>query len=274
MNRAARWLLPVALLLAVPPGCGGSSSDGGGGAYTLETLCDTLPETICRQRESCCEATHGFDEASCVARERAACEGNVAKAEVGDYTFDASSVDACLAAIGSYLAACRPALSARLAALPGLRACAFVFYGTRQEGESCAEDEDCAPAVGDNATATCDDDTGRCRIFRVLREGDACELSSDLGGVCESGLYCDLAQGAATGTCKRAVSIGGACSGPASLQCGLGQYCEAETCVAGKPAGGDCSQLAGGLACASLECAAGQCAEVEPVVDPEDCQGP
>ncbi|MCC6214932.1 MAG: hypothetical protein IT376_08695 [Polyangiaceae bacterium] len=273
MRPSWRWWILLAPGLVAPPGCGGASSDGGGGGYTLETLCDSLPETLCALRRGCCEATHGYDEAGCVARERTECEGTVAKAQAGDYTFDASKIDPCLAALGPYVAKCRPSLAEALAVIPQSRVCQFIFVGTRDEGEGCVQNEDCAPAVGDDASTYCDEDTRRCTTFRVLREGDACSLAAGASGLCAAGLYCDLAAGAAGGTCERALAIGAACSGPASLQCGLGQYCASGVCAAAKPAGGDCSQPPEALACASIECTAGQCAERDPVVDPDECHG-
>lgn len=162
--------------------------------------------------------------------------------------------------------------------------CNQIFAGKKAPGEACERGAQCAQPSSPDAASSCEDASKICKVTAFVGASGACAFgaSGNATSFCKNGLYCDadLTQMPATGTCKTATALGGACDKTKALDlsCGLGSYCDAATgtCVAGKAAGGSCKT---GIECASLQCdmvagkPAGTCADQAPVVKPIDCTG-
>lgn len=117
--------------------------------------------------------------------------------------------------------------------------------GTKQPGETCSEDEDCA---GD---AHCDgfgSEPGKCAVFVVVPEGAACIGEKKGSGKSWSGdpqndqiTLCNYNDGLVcnTGKCAKRAAVGGSCSN--ASDCVDEAYCKSGACVARQTAGSACS---------------------------------
>lgn len=283
----ARWV--CAVTLAAIAACSGSSSsgigavDGGeggaGGSYTLDDVCEKLAPKVCALRKSCCQEVASYDEAGCIAHEKAECAKDVADARAGRATFHPDVIDSCLTKLQPFFDTCYLTFDV-LYRVAGLLQTCRVFDGQLAEGAACERDSQCAGAP--DTIVGCDADTKLCKHTRLLAEGAPCTIAAGLPGLCKQGLYCDadLTKNPPSGTCKKATPLGSGCDAnkPFDLECGLGSYCEKTTkvCTAGRNGGASCTT---DLECASISCSIGSgaaktCKAPSAFVSPEQCKGP
>jgi hypothetical protein len=272
LRRPLRLLLALSLSSsgAAAIACSGSSDDSGGGGthYTLDNVCEEIAPKICALQQGCCTSSGiGFDEPGCKTYQLDECNPNVAEVKAGTMTFDASQVDPCLAGIKPLFEACRVAYPDLLQYFSALRACEHVFVGQNDEGALCDRDAQCKPSEDPKTLVGCEG--GRCKWSRVVGSGATCDFDDLAPHLCDAGLYCDIATGGTSGTCKTATALGQACD-PVSLECGIGAFCQAstQTCVEASNEGDSCVSP---FQCKSLQCTAGSCEAVAPPVEADDC---
>lgn len=269
-----------------PPGVSpdGGAPDGGADAspakvYTLDDVCAAVPQTICALRKPCCEKTSTYDEAGCIAREKAVCEKDVADARAGRATFHGARIDPCVEKLRPIFENdCNLTFDTLYDIVDRLRECA-IFEGSGADGAACERDSQCTRSTDPSSFTGCDEETKRCKTTRFLAEGATCRLGDGATEYCKKGLYCDADLGKPApfeGKCRPATPIGKTCDGakrPFSLECGLGNYCESTTgvCAVGNPGGTACIK-AEEFKCASFRCEAGACAASNLVKDAE-CKG-
>ncbi len=281
--RLSALLSLLALGLVAAPGCGGSS-DSSASSYSLDTVCATVTPQLCTDRQACCESANiGYDDAACKQHELDSCNANVDEVKAGSMSFDASSIDTCLAYIKQLDAQCRLSIANLADTFAKLAPCQHIFTGQLAEGASCQRDGQCAHSDDPSVSVNCEKTTHVCTWRRLLSAGEACEIGSGAKpDFCSAGLYCDVALTQTQpleGTCKSATPVGSKCDATKAfdLECGLGNYCDAQSgnCTAGKGDGEACSANGGGLECASLSCdqASGKCVAPDPLVDSVDCKG-
>lgn len=263
---------------AAAPTDGATTSDGGdggtAGGYTLDNVCDLTGPKLCAARASCCTASGGYDEAKCLAHAKTECEKDVAAAKAGTMTFDGSKIDECLVKIAPIIQKCSIEFSDFQNLAKTLNGCR-IFSGQLGEGQPCDRDNQCKPTNSDTSFTSCDNTTKKCKTITMLAAGANCDFKDGSGGICSAGLYCDIATGATSGTCKTALSLDAACQQSKPLECGLGAYCGASNkCVKSQAGGATCENF---LQCSSLKCpktgdaGAGTCAPVDPIAKPEEC---
>ena len=248
--------------------------DGGASGYTLDNVCDLTGPKLCAQRASCCTATGGYDEAKCLAHAKTECEKDVAAAKAGTMTFDGSKIDQCLTKIAPLIQKCTLEFSDFQSLATTLNGCR-IFAGQLGEGEACDRDNQCKPTNSDTSFTSCDNTTKKCKTITLLAAGSTCDFKEGSGGICGTGLYCDIAAGATQGTCKTALALNAACQPSKPLECGLSAYCGAgDKCVKSQAGGATCENF---LQCSSLKClktgdaGTGQCAPTDPVSKPAEC---
>ena len=272
----------VSPLLPPPGNDGGNVSDApvgdaGGSNYTLDDVCDRTASKVCALRAACCQSTGGYDEATCITREKEDCAKNVAEVRANTMTFAPALIDPCLAKVGPVIAACFFDLSKFESVAKTLNECR-IFAGSLGEGVACERDAQCKPSADANAFASCNDQTKKCTTTRFLSAAANCELKDGLNALCGTGLYCDAPLvGPAKGTCKSALALGAECA-PAMrpLECGLGAYCDGDTkkCTETRGGGEPCNNA---LQCDSLKCVragdagTGTCAPQEPLAKARSC---
>jgi hypothetical protein len=266
---------------------GTSGGEGGTGSYTLDDVCDKVAPKICAMRKPCCDKSHGYDEAGCLAEAKADCAKDVADARAGRATFRPELVDPCIDKYTALFASCDFSYDLYFRALKVIKECR-VFEGQLAEGAACERDAQCKPAAGANEIATCDKDgTKQCVKTTLLAETAPCELGEGIRATCDQGLYCDVnfASQPFKGTCKKTTPLGSKCDAakkPISLECGLGNQCDkaSSVCAVGKAPGAACET---DLECSSLKCPAGAdggadagktCGPAPTLMKPEECKGP
>ena len=266
---------------------GTSGGDGGSGAYTLDDVCDKVAPKICAMRKPCCDKSHGYDEAGCLAEAKADCAKDVADTRAGRATFHPELVDTCIEKYTTLFASCEFSFDLYVRALKVIKECR-VFEGQLAEGASCERDAQCKSATDANATTSCDKDgTKQCVTTTLLAENAPCEIGEGVRSTCNEGLYCDIdfTSQPFKGTCKKTTPLGSKCDAakkPIPLECGLGNRCDQATsvCAVGKAAGAACGT---DLECASVSCpAAGDggadagkaCAPPPPLMKAQECKGP
>jgi hypothetical protein len=266
----------VALLAVV--GCGKSDSEGAGDK-------DQFIAQLCAEFSDCCKAAgRPSDGAQC-------------RAFYGAFTpatgYDQTAATACLEEVR---ATGGNKCEAGSSNTPSCRK-VFESSGTKQPGETCDDDSDCAPAEsGESACASSfvgGATVQQCQTRLVGKAGSSPCIGTIEGSttffsnsdeIATTGYTCDVADGLAcddaTGACTALAAIGETCSGGGFYQCVAGAYCSQGTCrgrVAVGSActfgddcvdGASCSQdsqtcvalLAAGAACtSSSDCASSNC---------------
>jgi hypothetical protein len=293
MRSLAFLSIPLLLVLACggsssstivdpPSGDGGadtsstSSSSGGNGGYTLDNVCDLIAPKICTLRKSCCEKSHGYDEAACLANAKADCAKDVTDTRGGRMTFHPELIDPCLAKFKPILDACFETIDLlfEAAAIADCR----IFQGQLDEGARCARDSECKSGPP-GAFVDCNDERQVCTYTRFFKEGEACRYGDNAGGFCEKGLYCDAPLGSSVaGTCKKATPVGQSCDTLklVSTECGLGAYCDRGSgkCAPAKDADAACDTA---FECKSLQCESSgsggrKCLKPDPIVSENECK--
>jgi hypothetical protein len=286
----------AALVSVMVTACGGSSGndivgpapDGGGsgsgsqGPYTLDNVCERTAPLTCEVRKPCCESGPGFDQNACIANAKKDCEADVAAVRAGQATFHGDRIDGCVPTFRTILSTCTLTFELLQKYSRDIARCS-AFEGTLPEGAPCERGSQCKPGATANEVAGCDGDTKKCRITKILAEGDTCTIGSGLPEICDDGLYCNVsfASQPFTGVCKKKTSLSVACNKdqePFQLECGLGNYCDKTTgvCTVGKTGNAAC---ANDLECASVSCAksgdagVGSCKPLESLVKPTECKG-
>ena len=241
--------------------------------YTLDNVCAQVAPQLCEVRKSCCEKGEGYDETACITYETEVCAQNIADVEAGLMTFDANSVDACVAALKPYADKCYLTIPDYYNAPEDLEPCSKVFAGKLTENSTCERDAQCASSVAKREIVACDDDTKKCTATRFLPLDAACKVSADTKELCDQGLYCDFDFLAMEGLCQPAKKLGAACTpSPIQLSCGLNAYCDATTkvCTEAKVEGSACQTP---LECQSLKCDLMACGPIAPFFEGEQCKG-
>jgi hypothetical protein len=224
-------------------GCGGGGDGGsGGGAFASE-----YSALVCDKLSDCC-ATAGIpiDAGRC----RSLFQQKAAEAPEG-LEFDQAAADACMSKLRA---------SEGCAEVPE---CENVYRGTKQAGEACEDDEECARPEG-GGEAECDrgfDAPGKC-VHKVRgKAGDACAETCTAegadgfvatscsgfgeGGVVgrcftNDGLFCSDE----TSKCEAMKAAGEACGG--GVPCAAAHYCASgpdggeRTCAPSLAPGADC----------------------------------
>ncbi len=182
----------------------------------------------------------------------------------GKTTYDGTYTDACAKAWAKNGSACGVPL---VEWLKDYSACSHLFNGTTVAGGVCTRSTECKAGPGE--TSWCDEGSKRCRAYLVVGVGAPCNLAGSKVNLCDAGLTCDLTS--FTPTCKKAIPVGGACSGPDSLECGLGYTCTGGKCAVGKGKGAKCTR---DLECASWGCNVGTCSDPNATLaSPYVCKG-
>lgn len=262
---------------------GSSSGEDAGpdaGGYTLDNVCERTAPLVCDLRKKCCASN--YDEAGCLAYQKAECAKDVAAVKDGSETFHPEVIDGCIPKFKEILEQCTFSWELLQKAGSTLGQCQ-AFTGKKTAGETCTRTSECAASPKPNDFTTCNDKTKKCNVLTFLAEGDACSLKEGTSGLCGTGLYCDVDFGTGAelkGFCKKATSLGVQCDkekAPINLECGIGNYCDKTTskCTVGKPAGAACTGP--NLECQSLTCSngdAGVCTPTDSLTKQEECKGP
>lgn len=253
-----------------------SSSGGTGKSYTLDNVCDLTAPKICALRKGCCEKTHGYDEAACIAFAKAECAKDVVDVRGGRMTFHPELIDSCLVKFKPILDGCFQTIDLLLQAAD-IADCR-IFQGQLDEGARCGRDSECKSGPA-GAFVDCNDERQSCTYTRFFKEGEACRYGDNAGGFCSKGLYCDAPLGGGVpGTCKKATPVGSSCDTLklVSTECGLGAYCDKGTgkCTVAKDDGHSCD---GAFECKSLQCESTggggrRCLEADPIVTSSECK--
>jgi hypothetical protein len=241
--------------------CSGGSG-GGGGASTPSSF----SQQICQLYASncCVKAGKSSDPAQCTAFYDAFTKNQQYNGAQGQACIDALNAKAStpeFCANGLDEPACQGVFTA-----PGSAG------GTRQPGDTCTEDSDCAPATeGKVECETHFDNKGgetrTCQVQIPGKEGDTPCLGTKDGNltsfsssgdqttpprgfICDvaSGVYCDSTSHA----CKKIGDVGADCSNGGQYACVKAAYCDftSHTCVARIPVGGDCGSSTSSSSCA------------------------
>ncbi|MCA9646095.1 MAG: hypothetical protein KC492_35640, partial [Myxococcales bacterium] len=162
----------------------------------------------------------GADPADCQATQSAAC-----LSAVGD-SYDSTNAKSCIDAVKkAYQDAKLSRADVDVLELKS-GACAELFKGTKEEGDSCSNDAECDTISG----YRCIGESPTCQIPAEVGGGGKC---SDPAAVCASGFYCD-------GTnCLQAVGVGQSC---VDEPCTEDLLCLAGTCTAKTADVQDCSK--------------------------------
>ncbi len=234
-------LTPLFLLLAAcgststsssPTDTGTSTDTGGGvdtgadgGGATIDQACGDLAKARCAKLEACSAflmKVRNGDQATCETREKAAC---IAALSASGTSAAPASAGVCASAItaatcatffgNTPIPACatKPGAGAIGAACAFSGQCESTFCAVLR-GSSCGK---CAavPKVGDSCSTTTEGGegcgptlhcgkSGTCTAF--VASGGACDKDS----VCENGMACVTAKGAAKGTCQAFAATEGA----------------------------------------------------------------
>lgn len=270
--------------IAGPSSDAGAAGDGGGtgtgtgaAAYTLDDVCERTAPKICELRKGCCEKTHGYDEAACLAQAKADCAKDVADARGGRMTFHPERIDPCLTTFEKLLDTCYETIDVLYEAF-AIGECR-VFEGQLAEGARCERDSQCSSPGGDGTFVDCNDERSVCTVTRLLSENEACAYGDASPGFCAKGLYCDapIVQ-PGPGTCKKATALGDSCDKDQviPLECGLGAYCDRTSakCTKAKGDGAPCETA---FECTSIRCegppgGTRTCQPAKPIVDAGECK--
>lgn len=252
MRSTALWgraFLGALATTALVVACGGSSGGGGdatSSAAFITSLCDLLG--------SCCKDGKTYSQQKCT---------DFYNAILGTgYVYDSASGQTCLDKTRA--AQSSPTFCAEGAEDDAI--CKKVFTkagatgGTKQPGELCEQDDECAPQtdgkVNCSTFSTSQATTKKCQVFVRAKAGDACaddvededttpfvSEQDPRVGICyrTDSLYCDKS---ATKKCAPLVAAGGACTSSFSgNECISNHRCDAKTrtCVALLAQGADCT---------------------------------
>jgi hypothetical protein len=240
-----------------------SGGTGGGGGYTLDNVCAKYPQEVCGLRANCCQNSFGYDQAKCIATEKAQCDLLVAEVQNGDRTFDPSKIEPCFAAIEPLYKACFFTGDLEVPALEAGNLCGQIFPGTGAPGTPCQSALDCIPATTANGYYGCSEQSSQCYQGTILSQGTSCNYFLN---VCDEGLDCATPSlSIQVGTCQPVVPTNGPCT--SSNQCGLGNYCTSGLCQPAKETG-TCSNF---HHCLSLSCEGGFCEAPPPIPRQAQC---
>lgn len=244
--------LAPAFLVVLGISCGGGDSPGGGEPVALEAF----TETYCDILKPCC------------AQANLPSTGAQCRAFIGAFG-SAQKYDP--QAGGDCLAETRAAVQAGKCGSATLNtpACDRVFAatgGTKQPGEACTEDGDCAPSPEGNVDCTSSyspgAETRQCQVRIKGKEGDNPCVGTVEGGVTiyygsgntspaipprgylchvDEGLFCD----SSTRACTRIKNVGAPCTGQPSHECVATAYCDtvSKACAERKPVGAACTSI-------------------------------
>ena len=261
--------------------CSSSATDDGNKAEaTPDTSvfdsCVDFATRLCADAEGCCQQAYGgFDAAGCLATfKREVCRPGADAVTAGKATFNADSVEDCLAAHAAAHAVCIPTWPQTLELRKKIYAACRVIDGTAEPGRGCAIAATCKHPEG-VATSECVKNV--CQVVEILPEGAECPFPSGSVSVCDNGLACDAPGLEASGHCVKAIATGETCDGGVleGTECGLGNYCDpaTATCQVTQNLGG--SGCAQSNECVSFDCnrIANECAPAPAVVSRDTCLG-
>lgn len=228
----------------------------------------------CQDSTACCTQAYGaYDAAACSKFFRdQICSPAADAVAAGFATYDASGVDACLAAHAEANTACIVDWDRNLELRKSIWAACKVVEGSAVPGSGCTTSVTCADPEGPK-TVTCL--AGACTVIEILPLGAACPFQNGEVSTCDRGLYCTTTQDQ-PGVCAPVSAPGTACSGVlGDPSCGFGNYCDAgdKTCKKTVNLGGpSCKQ---GLECVSFDCdrTTEICAPAPAVVSIDQCLG-
>ena len=243
-----------------------SSGDSGG---SVAASSNSFVEQLCAEYAPCCAAAgKPADGAQCRAFYGAFTAGA---------TYDPAAGSKCLEEIRAHKSSptfCQDGMSSRNAP-----SCAKAFgdgkVGTAKPGETCGEDDDCAPSSEGEVECRSDYKDGttikKCQVQVVGKAGDSPCLGTVDGNVTSyvgssmsemptKGYLCNVADGlrcdSATAACQKIPKVGEPCTTAGSYGCTKDAYCDAtgsKVCIARKTAGQACElyrdQCADGTYC-------------------------
>ena len=263
-------------------GCGESKSDGAGDR-------DQFLAQLCDEFAGCCKAAgRPSDGAQCRAFYSAFAPAT---------GYDQAAATACLDEVR--------ALSNKCDSISSAASCSNVFApgGTKQPGETCEDDSDCAAADSGRVECVSNYVDGanvqQCQVRLpgtagstpcvATRDGNITFYSGIADGIPATGYVCDLADGLScdsqSGACKSLAAVGQPCTGSA-YQCVTSAYCafpenlcqarlalgaacqDDDECIAGaycEPGGNTCAaRHALGATCANnAECESDNCTNLK-----------
>jgi len=263
-----RTLTTVLVVLAM--GCG--SSNGGNDRPTFAAMCSSAGAAINQVFVTCWKANPDVIAATNPLSQLVVPDcADLRKAiDAGRVTYDASSAQACLAALGSCgilttftpPAACRDALKGAVAnggtcytstdcqngfctAESSLSTCPGSCVAYAASGAPCGASAQCAPSQV--CTGTCKTPSragGPCPCeANFYCDSGTCKPGQVSGGPCSDHGQCAssyVCVGAATKTCQAMVGLNGDCTQGAEL-CGPGYVCTSSRCVSAPGIGSACT---------------------------------
>jgi hypothetical protein len=215
--------------------------------------CLDFAARVCAGAASCCQQAYGgYDADACqLSYEQEICGSAADAVAAGFATFDASTIDDCVAALNQENALCFPTWAEVVELRKSVYAACKAIQGTAAAGQGCSSSVTCAQPEGAKS-AICS--KNQCKVLEILAEGAACELSNGDVSICDTGLYC-TATVDGPGVCKAVTPLGASCQGLLEdPECGLGNYCDPQAlgCKVSVNAGGPSCQQ--GLECLSFQC--------------------
>jgi hypothetical protein len=241
-------------------GTDASPTETGPVTPTLDTVCATLADGLCRPSlKNCCDSKSvTWDEAGCRNKVTNDCNAAVDAVKNMGAAFDPTQVDACIRAWAALTTSCTPSW---YVFDTSYGPCQHIFPGTGAPGDNCSQDSDCQPS--DNGVAACKDDGmggTHCVRLTIVDRGATCDAGS-LGVIgsrgttdihlCKQGDYCQDTTSSGSGTCVAGQRTGASCTGATDPSCGLGKGCIANKCGDPGASGAACSS---GLQCQSDVC--------------------
>jgi hypothetical protein len=239
--------------------------------------CVGFAERLCADAQGCCQSAHGeFSLEDCIESfRRDVCRPGADAVTAGRATFDADSVEPCLAAHAQAHEVCMPTWAQTLELRREIYTACRVIDGLSPPGAGCSRSATCKRPEG---TGTSECVKNSCVEVELLPEGATCPFPDGSVSVCDIGLTCDSPGQGAEGVCVPSIGTGEACDGSKleSTACGLGNYCDLEsaTCKVTENMGGEgCAQS---TECVSFDCdrLANECSPAPAVISRETCVGP
>ena len=231
---------------------------------TEANLCNEVAEVMCHNIFECCEyrsieARFGVEnvtsKSACLRDVKLSCEDATSELRYAidkkRASINVATMEACLKSLVVGDDGCFPVLNEF-----ATQCSKDLVKGKQGEGKECLNDFECA------ADGFCG---GDMKCHSLLAQGEACSVTTS---ICKPGLYCTLADGDTTSTCRPLKSAGEACT--TSSECGDNLYCDRanDVCAAYKAIGELCDNT---TPCESGNCLSGTCPDGDLCADDYDC---
>lgn len=229
------------------------TSGGSGGGTSSASSAQSFVSQYCSLTAGCCEKQGKRPD-------QAKCE-QFYSVFTAQATYDPVKGQQCLDAARADATLCEGSSDATDAACEGVFKESGAAAGTKQPGETCEDDDECAPASDGEVQCSFFSKDGatvrKCQVHVRAKENDDCAGDKGVGssftsggsseadrvGICweEDGLHCDFQ----SKKCLKRIAIGDPCES-FSAKCVTGARCDStqRVCVALKASGEDCEPSA------------------------------